>query len=892
VIIRYSSRRESISVSLLNKKLKNAKSYDRIAGYFSSSIFEIAGEALDNIEGRIRIVCNSDLNPEDVETAKVAQKAIRKEWCQSEPEKLKNSHIRFKKLYKYLISKKLEVRVLPNNKFGLIHGKAGVITLENGKKTSFLGSVNESKKGWYLNYELVWEDDSKEAVEWVKEEFDALWNSPSAIKLPDFIIKDIKRISERKVIQDIDEAKDNEELPAAVSVESPIFRENLGLWEHQKYFIEKVFNDHKKSYGARYVLADPVGLGKTLQLALSAELMALYGDKPVLIIAPKTLMKQWQDELKDMLHLPSARWDGLNWIDENDIKYPNRGREDIIKCPRKIGIISQGLITAKSESVDYLLAKNYECIIVDEAHHARRKSIDKNSNFYSFDCTNLYGYLLNIAPKAKSILLATATPIQLHPVELWDLLNILSQGTDKVLGSKSSLWRKKGFINKGLELIKNKGEGLSPTEKWRWIKNPFPPSTEGINYSLLRTSTIVDDEIVVFPKQYNELEKQNKTYVDFLMDDYFELHNPYIRHVVRREREYLEKKINPTTGEPYLDEIEVEIIDEEPLLLTGYMKTAYDYAEEFCEMIAKRVKGGGFLRTLLLKRIGSSIQAGKKTGLKLRNDWGNNLDFLSEEEEEDYGQIKNLTPEEYKILNKYVNALLSNKAEDPKFNKLVELLNRDKWIEEGVIIFSQYYDTVEWIANKLSKVFTNQKIGVYAGSNKAGYYLNDKLYKETKEEIKEMVMNYELKILLGTDSASEGLNLQALRRLVNIDLPWNPTRLEQRKGRIQRGGQRFNKIFLYNMRYKDSVEDRVHELLSKRLKNITDVFGQIPDILKDAWINIAIGEKEEAKKIINNVPEKHPFETKYNQQVEAKDWESCTKILSEQTKLDKLKKPW
>src|SRR6056297_1250535 len=98
MIRRYSSRRESISDSLLNKKLKNAKSYDRIAGYFSSSIFEIAGEALDSIDGKIRIVCNSDLQPEDVETAKTAQKAIRREWCKSEPEKLKNSKKRLKKL--------------------------------------------------------------------------------------------------------------------------------------------------------------------------------------------------------------------------------------------------------------------------------------------------------------------------------------------------------------------------------------------------------------------------------------------------------------------------------------------------------------------------------------------------------------------------------------------------------------------------------------------------------------------------------------------------------------------------------------------------------------------------------------------------------------------------
>jgi superfamily II DNA/RNA helicase len=92
--------------------------------------------------------------------------------------------------------------------------------------------------------------------------------------------------------------------------------------------------------------------------------------------------------------------------------------------------------------------------------------------------------------------------------------------------------------------------------------------------------------------------------------------------------------------------------------------------------------------------------------------------------------------------------------------------------------------------------------------------------KKDKEELKAMVKCRSLRVLVGTDSASEGLNLQALGSLINIDLPWNPTKLEQRKGRIQRIGQVYDIVYIYNMRYKDSVEDRVHSLLSTRLKNI------------------------------------------------------------------------
>lgn len=166
-----------------------------------------------------------------------------------------------------------------------------------------------------------------------REEFDYFWNSPYAVPLADFIIEDIKRISERKVIYSVDEWKKDPE-PASTVVESPVYRQEFGLWEHQKYFVNLAFNDHKKPYGARYVLADMVGLGKTVQLALAAQLMALYGDKPILIIVPKTLLWQWQEEINTLLDMPSAVWNGREWVDENRIKYPSSS-DTAIKSARE-----------------------------------------------------------------------------------------------------------------------------------------------------------------------------------------------------------------------------------------------------------------------------------------------------------------------------------------------------------------------------------------------------------------------------------------------------------------------------------------------------------------------------------------------------------------------------
>jgi hypothetical protein len=141
------------------------------------------------------------------------------------------------------------------------------------------------------------------------------------------------------------------------------------------------------------------------------------------------------------------------------------------------------------------------------------------------------------------------------------------------------------------------------------------------------------------------------------------------------------------------------------------------------------------------------------------------------------------------------------------------------------------------------------------------------------------------------DAASEGLNLQRLVYLINLDLPWNPTRLEQRKGWIQRIGQLRQEVLIYNMRYRGSVEDRVHQLLSKRLVNIRNMFGQIPDTLEDVWVAAALSDEEEAKRFIDAVPKRRPFEMRYDR-IESVDWESCSRLLDSVSQLVALRAGW
>jgi hypothetical protein len=134
----HSSRRSRLDQGVLQERLQGAVSYDRIAGYFRSSLLEVAGEAITGVSGKVRIICNSELDPDDLATATAAQTSLRRSWCAGQPELAPpNTLPRYKALYDALVSDKIEIRVLPDTAFGLIHGKAGVIRYANGTSTAW-----------------------------------------------------------------------------------------------------------------------------------------------------------------------------------------------------------------------------------------------------------------------------------------------------------------------------------------------------------------------------------------------------------------------------------------------------------------------------------------------------------------------------------------------------------------------------------------------------------------------------------------------------------------------------------------------------------------------------------------------------------------------------------
>lgn len=813
--------------------------------------------------------------------------------------------------------------------FGLIHGKAGVVRRADGSATAFLGSVNESSSAWTVNYELLWEDDDPETIAWVQDEFDALWNDARAVDLAccPFIAQDLKRVLARRVIEpaDLKFLADPTAVAAAAAVETPVYRREQGLWPHQKYFARLALERHRLG-GARLVLADQVGLGKTIQLAMAALLMALDDPDggPILILAPKPLLQQWQDELLELLLLPSARWNGRAWVDENDLEYPPEGAKSLGRCPRKIGLVSQGLVVLGSgEARAQLLSRRYTCVIVDESHRARRRNVPKIDAEPAeiderADPNNLMAFLRELGPKTKSMLLATATPVQLHPVEAWDLLHILSHGNDGVLGgwTHTSPWFQ---ASRCLDIAT--GDAVVPVDEvregWQYVRDPLPSRFEDPCVKRIRDTLEADDTRWQFnPEALDKLSPalRRVQLQNGLLPDYGARLNPLLRCIVRRTRTYLEATINPATGSYFLPKVAVKLFGEEhdgALALGGYLLEAYQEAEEFSRLLQQRVKGAGFFKTLLLRRLGSSMEAGRRTLQRLLGQEPDLTDDEDDDSDEDAPpqqetaapaatDFKDFTEGELKSLHRCLSLLLQGGNNDPKLEALAGYLlgtypgTTRRWLDPGCILFSQYYDTVRWVGEELAKrsEFSHLDIGLYAGSNRSGFWREGRFQRCNRNDLKERVRSGDLQLLLGTDAASEGLNLQRLGTLVNIDLPWNPTRLEQRKGRIQRIGQVRSEVWIANLRYRDSVEDRVHRVLADRLQAIHSLFGQIPDTLEDVWVKVALHDEQAAHSLIDRTTAtRNPFDVKYSK-VDDADWETCATVLNAVSTKEVLCRGW
>jgi len=896
-ITRMSSRTHALDQSFLAEHLKGALRYRRIAGYFTSSLFEVAGELIEQIP-EVQIVCNADIQAEDLRVAQVCEAKLLGRWNEHsvEAEALMNRE-RYQRLAAFLDKRGQVIRVAPDSACGFVHGKAGVIDLADGRKLGFIGSMNETSNGWQSHYEILWSDDSPEGVAWIEAEFDYLWNA--AKPLPDAVCREISRCSRRREIG-IDEVDEPEQLAPAVLVESPLYREGFSLQPWQQGFVSECLK-HYQEYGyVRLLLADEVGLGKTLSMGTAALALSLLAEqkgrsKPVIIFAPATLCEQWQTEMMDKLGIPCARWQTQQkvWLDDRERVISPVGPEHVTGCPLRIGIVSTGLMLRDSLEKQFLLGLRggYGLVILDEAHKARtRQGVGKGSGTHN----ELLAFIRKISACSDHVLLGTATPIQTQREDLWDLVGVLHQGKGNfVLGSDFSEWHKPKDI---IPILSGEKDVSDPGYAWRLLRSPLPTVNSTHDGQARQLYSIVRQDLGLQQKvwlagSYTELSEDAREVLEDALGrrvsgaSFFQRENPFVRHVILRKRTTLEQAglLKPIGVDVHPEVGLVKDVHRFNTLFEGLalrssedFREAYSQARAFGKALALNGRGSGFMKNLMEQRICSSIVAGINTAQKL-------LQGETVTEESDEGEFSvSVQSTDEKLALEHLLDRLKRVKEDPKLKAILHYLSVEGWRELGCIIFSQYYDTARWVAESLTIIYPDEAIGLYAGAGRSRLYRQGDSVSIERETLKRMVADRKLRLMVATDAACEGLNLQTLGTLINVDLPWNPTKLEQRIGRIKRFGQTRDKVDMLNLVNEQTVDEKVYERLSERMKNRFDLFGSLPDTIKDEWINDIEHLGELMDQYINAQKKETGFDLRYNATLRPTDsnWRDCAEVLS------------
>ena len=237
--------------------------------------------------------------------------------------------------------------------------------------------------------------------------------------------------------------------------------------------------------------------------------------------------------------------------------------------------------------------------------------------------------------------------------------------------------------------------------------------------------------------------------------------------------------------------------------------------------------------------------------------------------------IPNMTDEGLHLIEREIDELesfvsdLTQIDDDPKINQL--LTDIDQLEREGhnrVIIFTQYADTMDFIRDRLTSIHS-ETVASYSGRGGEVYDADEDAWVSVgKEHVKREFADDDgtIEILVCTDSASEGLNLQECGALINYELPWNPMRVEQRIGRIDRIGQEFKEIKILNYRYKDTIETKIYDRADSRINLFESVVGEMQPILSSVnqQIRSAALEAEDEGQAVEQADEE--FERKIQEQ--------------------------
>jgi len=796
------------------KTLKDGKYFDILVGYFRTSGFFRLYQSFESIE-KIRILVGLNIDKRTYEIIEESKKTTidfetnqntRNTFSSAVITELEKSEDSFdvelgvKKFIEFLQSGKLEIRAYPSTD---IHAKVYILRFNETDRDYgrvITGSSNFSESGFVAQREFNVELKNSSDVKFALEKFEDLWKDAVDIS-KDYIetvhtktwLNDIITPYELylKFLYEYFKEKISVDKEKLTKRYTPInFRE-------LEYQTEAVKDAKAKleAYGGVFI-SDVVGLGKTFISALLANELDGYN----LVIAPPVLLDE-----------------------ENPGSWRN--------------IFSDFKIAADYESIGKLEkiikrgTDKYKNVFIDEAHRFRSES-------------NITYELLAQICRGKRVVLVSATPLNNTPSDILSQIKLFQSGRNSTIPNIKNL---DAFFKtlenrlKELDRQTNKNEFLAIVRD-----NAKQIRDNVLKYLMVRRTRF---EVTQYFSE--DLKKQKLKFP--------EVEDP--KPILYQ----FDKKIN------YAFDHTIKALTNPAFTYARYSPLLYYSGKEKLTQIQRLSQENlrSLMKILLIKRLESSFFAFKNS---LNNfiesykafikayDNGNGSVFISKKYigkifeflgGEDYDKIAKLVEEdkaeEYKasdfapdLINhleselstlKEIQSLWNEINTDPKLDELIQLIKSSSILKESkLIIFTESNDTAEYLERELQQVF-GKIVLAYTGQSKAN--IKEKIIDNFDAKVRKP--KNDIKILVSTEVLSEGVNLHQANVVINYDIPWNPTRLIQRVGRVNRVDTKFERIYTFNffptiksndqIKLKEAAEAKIHgfiEMLGNDSRLLTE----------------------------------------------------------------------
>ncbi|MDK2828008.1 MAG: ATP-dependent helicase HepA, partial [Clostridium butyricum] len=563
-----------------------------------------------------------------------------------------------------------------------------------------------------------------------------------------------------------------------------------------------------KSDTPRLLVADDVGVGKTIEAGLILkELEARSNINSALIICPRPLVaeRKWETEMKrfdeNFTQLDGKELQEALLETNRDGEWPERHNKTVIPYSlfnedTIMGTQSESSKRKKNIGLSELdPLPHFDLVIVDEAHHIR------NANTWMYKGVELF------CRNADAVVFLTATPLQNSDNDLYTLLNLLRPDVIIDKETFNTMSEPNRNINNLLRVVRK--------QETNWQEEAKHELSQVLGTTWGRN---VVQHNPNFEKIYNYTEKQSITREEKIelltMIEGIHSFNNIINRTRRKDIEEfcirrtltLEVPFNEVQKNLYESLIEFESI------ALSQLHGSRSVRFMMCTIMrqaASCIYGlAPFLNSLVSKRLEQIQEDGELYEYDINPD-------------NDYGNFLNKLAEDIISLSKELP------IEDPKFEKMYEvILQKQKEENNKIIIFSSFRHSLRYIKHNLKE--RNIRVAQVDGS-----VPDEERYELRKRFMLDKNDKNSIDVLLFTEVGCEGLDYQFCDTMINYDLPWNPMRIEQRIGRIDRRGQKSDTVKIYNIITQETIDAVIYDRCLSKIGVFEASVGDCSEILGD-----------------------------------------------------------